>query len=256
LNLQSGYSSESSITASSSLNCLQSNPQRKSGAFMTSIHKASFSATEILVPIDFSASSEAALEAATGLAKQFHAGIHLVHVIPEFPDVHGDDLLPETADLEERRQSVQLKLNAWKEQLERQGVRTTYTIERGNDIVGNLILAVEHQKADMIVISTHGLSGWRPLILGSIAEQVIKQVDCTLVLIRSSRKVSNPEEPPIDVCEDTFVSPAVGANHLRLSCPTPETIAQKRMDRPAEELAERGQRTEQQYDESHSIFTK
>jgi hypothetical protein len=47
--------------------------------------------TKILVPIDFSASSHAALDAATELAEKFHAELYLLHVIPEFPAVvlHG-----------------------------------------------------------------------------------------------------------------------------------------------------------------------
>jgi nucleotide-binding universal stress UspA family protein len=43
--------------------------------------------TKILVPIDFSPSSHTALEAATELAEKFHAHLHLLHVIPEFPVV-------------------------------------------------------------------------------------------------------------------------------------------------------------------------
>jgi hypothetical protein len=37
----------------------------------------------------------------------------------------------------------------------------------------------------MVVISTHGISGWHPLVFGSIAEKVIKLVQCPLLLLRS-----------------------------------------------------------------------
>lgn len=129
---------------------------------MSNTHKAAFSATKILLPIDFTASSEAALEAATGLAEQFHAGIHLVHIIPEIPDFNGSDFFPETSVLQERREVIEEKLETRKEQLMLKGIATSFSIETGNDIVGSLMRVIKHQKADLLVISTHGLSGWRP----------------------------------------------------------------------------------------------
>jgi len=42
---------------------------------------------------------------------------------------------------------------------------------------------------DMVVISTHGISGWHPLVFGSIAEKVVKLVQCPLLLLHSA----NPE---------------------------------------------------------------
>ncbi len=47
------------------------------------------------------------------------------------------------------------------------------------------MLAIERERIDMIVISTHGISGWRPLVFGSIAEKVVKQVQCPLLLLRA-----------------------------------------------------------------------
>jgi nucleotide-binding universal stress UspA family protein len=98
---------------------------------MSDTHKAAFSATKILLPMDFSSSSEAALEAATGLAQQFHAALHLVHIIPEVPDFNGSDFFPETAVLQERRQTIEQKLGACKEQLTLKGVHTSFSIETG-----------------------------------------------------------------------------------------------------------------------------
>jgi nucleotide-binding universal stress UspA family protein len=152
---------------------------------VSNAHKAAFSAKKILLPIDFSLSSEAALEAATGLAEQFHAGIHLVHIIPEIPDFNGSDFFPETAVLQERRETIEEKLDARKEQLMLKGVAASFSIETGNDIVGSLMRVIKREKTDMVVISTHGMSGWHPLVFGSIAEQVIKQVNCTLLLLQS-----------------------------------------------------------------------
>jgi len=223
---------------------------------VSNTHKAAFSATKILLPIDFSPSSEAAMEAATGLAQQFHAGIHLVHIIPEIPDFNGSDFFPETAVLQERRETIEEKLDARKEQLLLKGVGASFSIETGNDIVGSLMRVIKREQTDMVVISTHGMSGWHPLVFGSIAEQVIKQVDCTLLLLQSNQRVSAVEEPAIEVWEDSFVPEVAVAGHLGSPVSESRTSSQKRIDRAADGLAQRGGRTEQRYDQGHSLFTK
>jgi len=223
---------------------------------VSNAHKAALSAKKILLPIDFSPSSEAALEAATGLAEQFHAGIHLVHIIPEIPDFNGSDFFPETAVLQERRETIEEKLDARKEQLLLKGVGASFSIEMGNDIVGSLMRVIKREQTDMVVISTHGMSGWHPLIFGSIAEQVIKQVDCTLLLLQSNQRVSAVEEPAIEVWENSFVPEVAVAGHLGSPVSESRTSSQKRIDRAADGLAQRGGRTEQRYDQGHSLFTK
>jgi nucleotide-binding universal stress UspA family protein len=223
---------------------------------VSNTHKAGFTATKILLPIDFSPSSEAALEAATRLAQQFHAGVHLVHIIPEIPNFTGIEMFPATAILQERKETIEEKLAARREQLILKGVPATFSIEMGNDIVGRLMRVIKRENADMVVISTHGMSGWRPLIFGSIAEKVIKQVNCTLLLLQSDHDRTVAEEPAIEVWEDSFVPHVVETAEAALTVPQPETFAQKRLDRVALNVAERGGRTEQHYDEAHSLFTK
>jgi nucleotide-binding universal stress UspA family protein len=59
--------------------------------------------TKILLPIDFSPSSQAALEMAADLAQHFHAELYLVNVIPFFPTTTLPDLIPETEFIQETR---------------------------------------------------------------------------------------------------------------------------------------------------------
>ena len=51
--------------------------------------------------------------------------------------------------------------------------------------------AVEREKIDLVVISTHGITGWHPLVFGSTAEKVVKMVQCPLLLLRSSKPDSS-----------------------------------------------------------------
>jgi nucleotide-binding universal stress UspA family protein len=191
---------------------------------------AAFSATKILLPIDFSPSSEAALEAATGLALQFHAGIHLVHILPEIPDPKGSDFFPETAVLQQGKEALEEKLDACKEQLMLKGVPASFSIETGNDIVGSLMRVIKRESADMVVISTHGLSGWRPFLLGSIAEQVMKQVDCTLLLLQSGQHGVAAHEPAVEVSERPFIPQVAEAGNFGSAVPRPRTRSQERLD--------------------------
>ena len=59
--------------------------------------------TKILLPIDFSPSSQAALEMAADLAEHFHAELYLVNVIPMFPTTTLPDLIPEAEFIQEAR---------------------------------------------------------------------------------------------------------------------------------------------------------
>jgi nucleotide-binding universal stress UspA family protein len=223
---------------------------------MSNAHTAIFSATKILLPIDFSPSSEAVLEAATGLALQFHAAVHLIHIIPAIPDLNGADFFPGTAVLQERSRTIEEMLDARKERLMHSGVPTTFSIEEGNDIAGSLLRVIRNEKADMVVISTHGMSGWHPLIFGSIAEEVIKQAKCTLLLLQPGKHEPAAEEPGTSTWGNA-VSPQL-REMVEAGPPValPESLAPKQLDRDANDMAEQGAKTEQHYDEAHSIFTK
>lgn len=223
---------------------------------MSNTQKSVFSATKILLPIDFGPSSEAALEAALGLAQQFHAAIHLVHIIPEIPDFTGSDFFPGTAVLQKRKGAIASKLDACRQQLMQKGVPASFSIESGNDIVGSLMRVIKQEHTDLLVISTHGMSGWHPLVFGSIAEQVIKQVNCTLLLLQSDQVGLAAEEPATEAPESSFVPQVLETGHLGSAVHEPVNSLQKRLDRIADDLAERGARTEQQYDLDHSLFTK
>ncbi len=143
--------------------------------------------TKIMLPIDFSPSSQAALEMAADLASHFHAELYLVNVIPMFPTTTIPDLIPEGAFIGERRTFAETHLAKSITALEARGVKATSSVEVGNDIAGNLMEVVEREHIDMVVISTHGISGWHPLVFGSIAEKVVKLVECPLLLLRSAK---------------------------------------------------------------------
>lgn len=147
--------------------------------------------TKIVVPIDFSPSSHAALESAADLAQHFGAAIHLVHVIPMFPATTFPDFIPETRFLEEARKEAGRHFEGASKDLTAKGIKVGSSVEVGDDVASAILEVVEREKADMVVISTHGLTGWHPLVFGSIAEKVMKLVACPVLLLRTPKPVSS-----------------------------------------------------------------
>ena len=159
---------------------------------MQAQHSKEFQPGKILVPTDFSPSADRALEAANEMAQFVGAAIYLLHVIPMLPIVgmaeYPGPLFPEQEFLEDARRHAKDKLSASVARLDALGVRAEFGVEIGNDVVGNIIMVLEREGADMIVLSTHGMSGWRPMVFGSIAEKVIKLAECPLLLLRSHKE--------------------------------------------------------------------
>jgi nucleotide-binding universal stress UspA family protein len=151
--------------------------------------------TKILLPIDFSTSSQAALEMAAGLANYFRAELHLVHVIPMFPTTTFPDFVPEAKFLQDARSLAERNLAKCHAALAARGVKAVSSVETGNDIVGNIMEVVDRENIDIVVISSHGISGWRPLVFGSIAEKVIKLVQCPLLLLPSVKPDESAKTP-------------------------------------------------------------
>ncbi len=143
--------------------------------------------TKILLPIDFSPSSQSALEMAADLAEHFHAALYLVNVIPILSTAAVPDFLPEAQFIQEARTYAKRHLAKCHKALAERGVKSSSSVEVGNDIVGSIMEVVDREHIDMVVISTHGISGWHPLVFGSIAGKVVKLVQCPLLLLHSAR---------------------------------------------------------------------
>ncbi|HWA93023.1 MAG TPA: universal stress protein [Terracidiphilus sp.] len=151
--------------------------------------------TKILVPIDFSASSHSALDTAEEFAVRFHAEIVLLHVVPQFPAATIPDSISEAALVEHARSEAERKLGISQKALASKGITATAFIEVSADVAGMVIDVVEREKADMLVISTHGLSGWYPLVFGSTAEKIIKLAQCPVMLLRTPKPESSAKVP-------------------------------------------------------------
>jgi nucleotide-binding universal stress UspA family protein len=162
---------------------------------MPEVHAFPSIPTKILLPIDFSPSSQTALEIAADLAVHFHAEIYLVHVIPFYPVTTFPDFVPDEPFLLEARKWAEQHLTKCHAILTARGINTKSIVEVGNDVAGNILDVVEREHIDLVVISTHGISGWHPLIFGSVASKVVKLVQCPLLLLRSAKPDTSVKIP-------------------------------------------------------------
>jgi universal stress protein A len=143
--------------------------------------------SRILVPTDFHAPSDAALDYARALAGEFGASIDLVHVFDD-PFTSGafigDGTVMMPVDLQESL------LNSAREQLEQRhaGHATTLPGSSTELLMGapakRIVERAKETQADIIVMGTQGRSGLGHLLLGSVAERVVRTATCPVLTWR------------------------------------------------------------------------
>lgn len=142
----------------------------------------------ILVPIDGSATSERALQEAIRLADG-EAKLHLVYVLEEvFPlDAEGYAFIDYAALREAVRHTGERTLAQAAKKVRQSGTTAeTALLEASGERIANVIKdEAQHWQADLIVIGTHGRSGLSRLLLGSIAEGVVREASVPVLLVRA-----------------------------------------------------------------------
>ena len=140
----------------------------------------------ILVPIDFSEPSGRALEDAIALAKKFEAELHLIHCYQVYPEsMVGVRYEIAAPAIEERqiREAALGRLTDWREKATAEGVSVELHVAMDRPSHGIVALA-EKLPADLIVIGSHGLTGLRHVLLGSVAERVIRHAPCPVLTVK------------------------------------------------------------------------
>jgi nucleotide-binding universal stress UspA family protein len=144
----------------------------------------------ILVPSDGSPTSQRALEEALGLARQVGQGaqLELLHVVEIilFPD---SEIYFNYAELQKIMRSSGEKILAQAEKMVRQAgiaVQKRLLEADGERIASVIVEEARRWPADLIVIGTHGRSGFSRILFGSVAEGVVHTADVPVLLIRGA----------------------------------------------------------------------
>lgn len=140
----------------------------------------------ILVPTDFSASADAALEKALTLAEQLQARALVLHVygIPPMPDAMGIGTGVDIVGPVERAAEQALE-----ELSKRHRARPGWggTLLRMGDPRDMIVQQAAQTGAGLIVMGTHGRRGFQHLLLGSVAEGVMRHARCPVLVVPSAK---------------------------------------------------------------------
>jgi nucleotide-binding universal stress UspA family protein len=115
---------------------------------------------KILWPTDFSGPSYKALKTANELASHFSSKLNIVHVITPMPPI-------------DKKISKKIAVHA--------------IVTNGNPAV-EIARIAESENVDLIVIATHGTSGWQRFFFGSVAEKVVRIASSPVLTIRGPQK--------------------------------------------------------------------
>ena len=155
-----------------------SHPSEQGGLGMV---PASLQLKRILVPVDFSEPSEKALRYAGKFAEQFGAAVTLLHVIQPmvYPADFGYPPTPVDED-EIVRQRIGERLEGMAGKLP----TTAQSLIRFGQPYQEINAAASELGTDLIIIATHGRTGFKHVLMGSTAERVVRHAPCPVLIVR------------------------------------------------------------------------
>jgi nucleotide-binding universal stress UspA family protein len=141
----------------------------------------------ILLPTDFSENSVEAVNYGRAFAEQFHAELHLLHVIAELAATIPEALVRLASSIENYMDEAETRaLKQLGEVLEADwcpGKRVVLATRQGSPFLQIVQYAREHA-IDLIVMGTHGRSGLSHALIGSVAERVVRHAHCPVLSVR------------------------------------------------------------------------
>ena len=141
---------------------------------------------KLLVPTDFSEDSEQAARYAVELAKRFQAEIHCVHVVDIPADLLSTSAYymtgPSEQFIDQIREESKKNLEAFADN-NLEGVQVQTAFLEGSPFV-EIIRYARNQQIDLVVIATHGRTGLKHVLFGSVAEKVVRKAPCPVLVVK------------------------------------------------------------------------
>ena len=140
----------------------------------------SLSVDRILAAVDFSETSDKALDYALSLAKVFEAELVVLHILQE-PILYQAETSQSYRDAFERK--MQSNLDALLHRHTCEGVNVKTAMKPGAPFV-EIVEFAEAEQCDLIVLGTHGHGPIHNMLLGSVAEKVVRKAKCPVLVVR------------------------------------------------------------------------
>jgi nucleotide-binding universal stress UspA family protein len=149
----------------------------------------------IMSPIDFSDPSNEALKTAVDMAALYGAELCLVHVVPVIPKLPSVTAFFHEGQYEEELlKDARKQLEETAAKLSERGGKAKIEVGMANDVSMELLRIAEHNHVDLIVISTHGMTGWHRLAFGSVTEKVVRLATCPVLVLRAQPQGQETEK--------------------------------------------------------------
>ena len=140
----------------------------------------------ILCPVDFSDSSDHAMRYAVALAQTFGVALTLLHVVaPVVAALPGETALPDTlqTDIDELAAACEARMQQTVGALAAEGHAVQPRVLNGVPFV-EIIRYARDAETDLIVMGTHGRTGLGHLLIGSVAERVVRKAPCPVLTVK------------------------------------------------------------------------
>jgi len=143
----------------------------------------------ILYATDFSAASGRAFGEALALARQHRAALRILHVLtPPSPFVNGTPPRHWLELMARARNAAERKLSRLLSSADQAGVGASGALADDEYPAQAIAREARRERADVIVIGTHGRSGLGRLFMGSVATRVLQTAPCPVLTVRSRRR--------------------------------------------------------------------
>jgi universal stress protein A len=144
---------------------------------------------KIVCPVDFSEFTDEIIAYGVSIAKKFDAVLHLLHVIPNlnYFTPYESFLTPENLVTMER--SIEKEIDKdFQKTIERIDIPVKKAIKTGVTFV-EILDYIKTENIDLVVMGTHGRSGFEHILLGSVAEKIIRRAPCPVLTVRPKAKI-------------------------------------------------------------------
>lgn len=146
-----------------------------------------FAPKAILVPTDFSEYSDRAIKQAVDIAEQNNAKIYLLHVVDKLQQCAIDYCIPiETmmkVQSDSEKEASRKMQDEAKKITQAKKIDVTFDVKSGVPFE-EILKEQQERNADLIVIASHGRTGILKNLIGSVAERVMREAKCPVLLVR------------------------------------------------------------------------
>ncbi len=140
----------------------------------------------ILVPVDGSENSLSVIPSVVELAKNFNSKVTVVQVMTLDPYMAAEYMVngPNNQLVERARSFIQANLDAAKEKFAAQGLNVETKFLEGESIPRTIAKFIEESGTDLVVTSSHGRSGFKKFIMGSVAQSLMTEIETPILVIK------------------------------------------------------------------------